>query len=478
MLAWPGIATGVAAAVAMWVAWYFLHRPGLDTPLIVTGTAVGLTLVAMTALLTRVAANAPATGAIGGATAGLIGLMLLGSHIAKPQGADGAFNTQAPVIVLAFVASTTVLGLLGGLASNALGRREAREPDRDLWLRRLALAAAASYVPLIAVGGLVTSTGSGMSVPDWPGTYGSNMFLYPFALMEDPRIFYEHTHRLLGTLAGLSTVILLVGAFAMRASTTVRALAVALLAGVIVQGLLGGFRVAKDIPAFGFLHGVLGQGLLVIATITAAFVGRAFASSPAAAKTARPVFVLAAVSLACLAIQLSFGSLYRHLGSSHALYSHIGFSVIVTGAIAHVAIFSTKFKPNALGEDGSGADSSRADNGGDTEAGVRLRRLAPAIFAVLAIQFTLGFAAWGFGSGYTERPTADQLAAAGDINYLGSIIATVHQANGAALAALTGLALAWAVRAGAIARRPAAAGSENPPAAAVPQHEPNAIAGA
>lgn len=445
---WPGITAGLAAAVAMWLVWYILHLPGLDTPFWLTGIAAGLALVAGVAYFGRWFDRPLASGGIAGLTAGLVGLMLLGSKIARPTPDGSELNPDAPWIVLSFLASSAALGTVGGLASSLLGRRNADDADpRQLWLRRLAIAAAASYLPLITVGGFVTSSGSGMAVPDWPGTYGSNMFLYPFALMEDPRIFFEHTHRLLGTLAGLATIILLAGALMLRGSKTVVALATVLLVGVIIQGLLGGFRVAKDLPALGALHGVLGQGLLVVATITAAFVGRALPTSAAAAKTAKPIVVLGIASLVCLAIQLAFASLYRHLGSSHALYSHIGFSIIVTGAVAHVAIFSSKYKPGN-------------DSGGETGSGRALKKLAPAIFAVLAVQFTLGFVAWGFGSGYGDDrpiPTAEQLDEAPPVKYGRSLVATIHQANGAALAALTGLALAWALRARAGAPREASA---------------------
>ena len=62
---------------------------------------------------------------------------------------------------------------------------------------------------LICVGGLVTSTDSGLSVPDWPTTYGHNMFTFPFSKMVGG-IFYEHTHRLIASMVGLLTIILAV----------------------------------------------------------------------------------------------------------------------------------------------------------------------------------------------------------------------------------------------------------------------------
>src|SRR5713101_8721582 len=74
---------------------------------------------------------------------------------------------------------------------------------------RLAVVTAAVTVLLIFVGGLVTNTGSAMAVPDWPTTFGYNMFLYPWSKMVGG-IFYEHSHRLLGSLVGMLTIALAV----------------------------------------------------------------------------------------------------------------------------------------------------------------------------------------------------------------------------------------------------------------------------
>ncbi len=66
---------------------------------------------------------------------------------------------------------------------------------------------AVATLALIGVGGLVTSHGVGMSVPDWPNTYGYNMFFFPISQWAGG-IFYEHSHRLVASAVGLLTVIL------------------------------------------------------------------------------------------------------------------------------------------------------------------------------------------------------------------------------------------------------------------------------
>src|SRR5215475_10665959 len=80
-------------------------------------------------------------------------------------------------------------------------------PGDSGWLHRFACVTAAATLLLIALGGLVTSHEAGMSVPDWPNSYGYNMFLFPISKWAGG-IFYEHTHRLLATIVGTLTVIL------------------------------------------------------------------------------------------------------------------------------------------------------------------------------------------------------------------------------------------------------------------------------
>src|SRR5215813_12205019 len=75
------------------------------------------------------------------------------------------------------------------------------------WLHRFAVMTAFAGLCLICVGGLVTSHGAGMAVPDWPNTYGYNMFFFPFSKWIGG-IFYEHTHRLVASAVGLLTTIL------------------------------------------------------------------------------------------------------------------------------------------------------------------------------------------------------------------------------------------------------------------------------
>jgi cytochrome c oxidase assembly protein subunit 15 len=85
------------------------------------------------------------------------------------------------------------------------------------WLHRFAVLTAVATLALIGLGGLVTSHGVGMAVPDWPTTYGYNMFFFPFSQWIGG-IFYEHTHRLVASFVGVLVVALMrwVGGRAVR----------------------------------------------------------------------------------------------------------------------------------------------------------------------------------------------------------------------------------------------------------------------
>ena len=77
----------------------------------------------------------------------------------------------------------------------------------SVWPHRTALAVAALTLPLIFMGGRVTSTGSGLAVPDWPSTLGENMFFFPFSKWVGP-VLIEHSHRVAAALVGFLAIAL------------------------------------------------------------------------------------------------------------------------------------------------------------------------------------------------------------------------------------------------------------------------------
>ncbi len=127
-------------------------------------------------------------------------------------------------------------------------------------VHRVALLFALVVFPLIWVGGLVTTYDAGMAVPDWPNTYGYNLFLYPvYDWIFGPwDLFVEHGHRLLATLAGLIAIAMVYVACRFDRRRWFVWLAVAALLLVIVQGVLGGLRVVLDQRQLAKIHGCLG----------------------------------------------------------------------------------------------------------------------------------------------------------------------------------------------------------------------------
>src|SRR5258708_32784395 len=113
--------------------------------------------------------------------------------------------------------------------------REVREEGANIGLHRFALFTACCTAFLIFVGGLGTSTESGLSVPDWPTTYGWNMFLFPYSKWVGG-IFYEHSHRLVASFVGFLTVVLAVWAWSKESRAWARWLSAAALGTVLLQG--------------------------------------------------------------------------------------------------------------------------------------------------------------------------------------------------------------------------------------------------
>jgi len=165
-------------------------------------------------------------------------------------------NDQAPM------ASGVWLGTIWSLRFGHLLEvmNPVQQHVRSPWPHRLAVVLACATFPLVWVGGLVTTTNSGMAVPDWPTTYGYNMFLYPWqSWLHGPwGVFYEHGHRLLGSLVGMLAIALLVAVLRTESRRWMKAMGFAVLGLVIFQGLLGGMRVRLDDRTFAMLHGFTG----------------------------------------------------------------------------------------------------------------------------------------------------------------------------------------------------------------------------
>ena len=138
------------------------------------------------------------------------------------------------------------------------------------WLHWFAVLTAVGTFVLIWVGGLVTSHGVGMAVPDWPTTYGYNMFFFPISKWVGG-IFYEHSHRLVASGVGCLTVILAVWLWLKEERRWLRWVGIAALAAVIMQGVLGGLRVTQMKDVIGVFHATLAQLFFALVSAIALF---------------------------------------------------------------------------------------------------------------------------------------------------------------------------------------------------------------
>ena len=140
---------------------------------------------------------------------------------------------------------------------------------------------------LIGLGGLVTSHEAGMSVPDWPTTYGYNMFLFPVDKWIGG-IFYEHSHRLLASVVGFLTTVLAVWLWLKDSRKWIHWLGIAAFLLVIAQGILGGLRVRWQLDWLGVPHGAVAQTFLVLTCAIALFTSRWWMNSANEKQTAVP----------------------------------------------------------------------------------------------------------------------------------------------------------------------------------------------
>src|SRR5437879_3670513 len=138
------------------------------------------------------------------------------------------------------------------------------EPKSISWLNRFAWFAAFATLLLICSGGMVTSKGVGLAVPDWPTTFGYNMFLFP-ASKWIGGIFFEHTHRLIASTVGFLTIILAAWLWFIEPRRWVRILGIAAVGAVILQGVLGGLGVTMLKDEIGLFPAVLAQAFFVSA---------------------------------------------------------------------------------------------------------------------------------------------------------------------------------------------------------------------
>ena len=436
---WDLLTTGLAATIAMWVVWFLVHHPAVALP----ASTSGPLLLAVQALVLGVVARrwiAPGrrpaavlvATALAGLLSGVVNLASMGSMLvpqADPSSGMAAnlsadSHPSLALMVAGYLALSLVLGLASGAAASLLPSRHPPATDQDR-LRRTAFLALAATLPLLLLGGLVTSSLAGLSVVDWPGTNGGNMFLYPISLMaSEKHVYLEHSHRLFGALVGMTSIALLAATLALDSRGWMKAWAAGIYLLVCTQGLLGGLRVTQSSTALALAHGVLAQVVFLLMAMFAAYTTAAYAQGPSTPDSRdRRRRTFATALLHSLLLQLTLGAVYRHTGSAHVLYTHIAvaFLVAMVGLLAGMA---------------------GSDRPGPAEPfKTAVRRTGSVVAAVVVLQFVLGWGAWAANppGEFRKVPKAGELAAIEPVATWKVAVRTAHQANGAVLIASAGV---------------------------------------
>ncbi len=209
-------------------------------------------------------------------------------------------------------------------------------------LHAFAIFTACVTLVLIVAGALVTSNDAGLSVPDWPTTFGS---FYKMPRMTGG-ILYEHGHRMVAEFVGLLTIVLAVWTWRAEKRRWLRWLAVGALGTVVLQGILGGITVLFYLPpAVSSAHAAVAQTFFCIAVAIALLTGRRWIEEQPRVEfdSRRPtLFTLTLLSIFVLYVQLILGAMFRHHGLSwwpHVVNAGVVALVLSWTAIRAIAVY-------------------------------------------------------------------------------------------------------------------------------------------
>ena len=398
--------------------------------------------------------------------AGLVNVLLVGSVVGAAS--VGAMGDGAPAnrVTLSAVwwapgslIATALIGALAGLLVGTIRGKDVRDSEARATASRgggrpgqqaaLGFVIVFTTMCLILVGGVVTSAEAGLSVPDWPNSYGWNMFLFPFSKMVGG-IYYEHAHRLIGSLVGLETLVLFVWLWLrppMRRTVERRRsewaegegceipnrkyswVGTAAFVLVCVQGFLGGARVFL-VDEFGHsatekiavVHAAHAQVFLLVIGMLAWYLRRQSAGSgvPGKLKEGGGLVVLGWMSVGLLVLVLAqtvAGAMYRHLGGVGVLGIHVaGASFVFVLIMLEMGIAFT----GSLGSD---------------PRSMRVLRSIFVTFVIVGVQLALGFGSWWVTSRYDR---IDQVSSGGMV-----FLTAGHVVCGSVLLVFSGWSALW-----------------------------------
>ena len=208
---------------------------------------------------------------------------------------------------------------------------------------RIAVFIACATLLVIIAGALVTSNDAGLSVPDWPTSYGHYLELPPWI----GGIRYEHSHRMVAAFTGLCTIVIAAWTWVVDRRRWMKALALGALGTIVVQGILGGITVLDFLPpAISTAHATVAQTFFCIAVAIAVFTGRRWVEETpeAIADNGRPsLLTLGLLSIGVLYVQLILGAMFRHHGMPwwpHALNAVVVALVLTWAGVRAIVRFS------------------------------------------------------------------------------------------------------------------------------------------
>lgn len=299
-------------------------------------------------------------------------------------------------------------------------------------IHRLSVLAVCLIWPLIWVGGLVTTYDAGMAVPDWPGTYGYNLFLYPIDtwLFGPFDLFIEHGHRLLGAVVGLVAIGMVV-ASRRDPRSWVFMLAVGVLLAVVSQGVLGGLRVVLSDRTLAMIHGCVGPAVFSLCVVAAVVTSRQWWQLEREDRDLPPlgfglVFLTAALVVLSYS-QLVLGAQIRHIQPNVApgRFAMIVAIHVMTAFVLWILSGWTWFRLRRCGD-------------------LTLSRPGLGLIGLVAVQIALGTGTWVVSYGWPSFLQSFPGAAGFLIRSKGffdSIIVTAHVATGSLILAISTLVL-------------------------------------
>jgi cytochrome c oxidase assembly protein subunit 15 len=270
----------------------------------------------------------------------------------------------------------------------------------------VAVFAAVFTLPLLYVGGSVTTYRVGLAVHDWPTTFGENMFAYDFRYAPFG-VRVEHLHRLYGAAVGLATIVLAGWFLARERRRWLKGLGLLALAAVILQGVLGGLRVTRTSTLLAAVHGFTGQAFFGLMVALSVWTGRDWNRTTTPGTDPDHLRRRALVLLGLVYAQIALGGWLRHYGTPTALWTH---GVLAAAVWVHAVFLAYRIERGRAGLD---------------------PLVGPARVLALAstLQVVLGLAAmsvlWPF-DGLSRPVTSGQ-----------ALIRTGHQTNAALLLAAT-----------------------------------------